>query len=505
MSIDTGVGLKNTVINFAESVLTRRIVLVGVADATKLSGGLAVDTPVRVFSAGQVGTLAGAGTMIHRLAIASENSSNGVETWIIPQAENGGDVAAEGTITVTAGTVLSGTLALYISGVRVGVTVAAGSDATAIGDAIVAAISKNSALPVTAVNVAGVVTLTSISKGAYGNDISITANLATGDSDVSGVTLAIVDMASGAGVADISLALTAMGVGDNANEIGFTALQHGYGTDTTTLNAVSAYVGEGNTLTGCYNKVNGRFFRSLNVSVADDLSAEITVSDGRKQDRANGVACVPNSPNHPIEIAATAMGAMESINANLAQGAYFNIVLPGVYSGGANWTDDYDNRDLAVKSGISPTITKSGGVVLQNVVTYYRPDEVPVANNGYRSMRNISISQNIVYLVRQYFEQDTWQNITIVKEAGRVTSAAAKRQVKDIDAVKNAVLYLGGVFVGNAWTYSNDSVVAGLAKNDSVTVRSGGTGFDYKMELVYSGEGGILDMQVEFDINFGVN
>lgn len=504
LAATTAVGLTNTVINYAESILTRKIVLIGVADATKLSGDLAVDTPIRVFSAGQVGQIAGAGSMIHRLAIASEKTSNGVETWIIPQAEGGSDVVATGTITVTTTTALSGVIPLYINGVSVPVSVVGGSDATTIADAISAAVTKNSDLPVSATNTLGVVTLTAKNKGAWGNDISITTAL-SGESAVGGVSLAIVDMASGAGVSDITTALAALGAGDNANELGFTALQHGYGNDTATLNAISQYVGEGNSQTGCYDKVNGRFFRSLVGSVANDLPAEITIADGRKLDRANGVVCVPNSPNHPIEIATTAMGAMESINANLAIGAYFNVVLPGVFPGASNWTDEFDNRDLAVKSGISPTITKSGAVVLQNVVTFYRPDDVPVANNGYRSMRNISISQNVVYIIRQYFEQENWQNITIVKDAGRVTSAAAKRQVKDIDAVKNAIFYLGGVFANAGFIFSTDSVIEGLAKADSVTLRSGGTGFDYKMELVYSGEGGILNMNVLFDINFGVN
>lgn len=500
----TTVGIRNEVINFAESILTRKIVLIGVADATKLSSGLSVDTPVRVFSAGEVGAIAGTGTMIHRLAIASEKSSQGVETWIIPQAEGGSDVASTGDITVTASSVESGTIALYINGQSVNVTVPSGSDATSIGDLIVSAIGNDSSLPVSAVNALGVVTLTSISKGVWGNEISITTNLSN-ERDVTGVTLAITDMSGGAGSADITLALTAMGIGDNANEYGFTAVQHGYGVDQITLNALSTYNGEGNSTIGCYDPINGRFFRSLNGSVANDLSAEITVSDVRTLDRTNGVLVIPNSPNHPSEFSATAMASMEFINSQRANGSYFNIVLPGVFPGATRWSDEYDARDLAVKNGISPTFIKSGSVVLQNVVTYYRPDYVPAANNGYRSMRNISLSQNVVYIVRNYFEQEEWQNITIVKDVARVTNPKIARRAKDVQVVKNALLYLGGLFEGNGMIFSLDSVIAGLAKQNSVVVRLSGSGFDYTLELVYSGEGGLLNGDVIFDINFGVN
>ena len=112
----TAVGLRNEVINPTTAILKRKIVIVGVADATKLAGDLAADTPKRVFSAEEVGVVAGAGTMIHRLAISSFAGGNGTETWIIPQAEGGSDVAATGDITITGAATESGTMALYVGG-----------------------------------------------------------------------------------------------------------------------------------------------------------------------------------------------------------------------------------------------------------------------------------------------------------------------------------------------------------------------------------------------------
>lgn len=502
-SIAAGVAVEmtNQPINPSVDTLQRKIVIIGVADATKLAGDLTADEPVRVYSAEGVGSIAGNGTMIHRLAKAVYAGSQGIETWIIPQAEGGTDVAATGTITITVTTAKSGVISLYISGARVPVSIANGATDAEIATAVAAAITAATGVPVTASAALGVVTVTSKSKGEWGNGISLALNL-NGETTPSGVTVAVTAMTGGSGVADISTALDAMGIGDNANENHYTALVHGYGDDVTTLDLISDYNGSGGAAVGCYDKLVGRFFRSLNGSVANDLSAEVTASDLRKEDRTNGIIVVPNSPNHPAEIAAIAMGVMEKENNILPQASYVDKVLPGVFAGGARWSDQYDNRDTAVRSGISPTRVKSGTVVLQNVVSYYRPDDVAPSNNGYRSMRNISISQNVAYINRRYFEQENWTNLTIVADTSKVNLPAARVKAKDVQGVKDAILYLGGEYERRGMIYSKDSVVAGLSDPNSVTIRDGFTGFDYNMRLVYSGEGLILNNSVIYDVNF---
>jgi len=324
-----------------------------------------------------------------------------------------------------------------------------------------------------------------------------------GEINETGVVVSVVPFASGTGKVNIDLILAGLGVGDSANEKDFTALIHGNGKDAVTLDALSAYNGTGLTVSGCYDRVNGRFFRSLVGSFANDLAAEISFADGRKLDRTSGVLVVPNTPNHVQEVAALAMGMMERVNSNLANGSYFEMVLPGVIAGGVRWTDQYDNRDTAVRSGISPTMAKDGAVKLQNVVTFYRPDSVPVANNGYRSMRNIAISQNVDFIIRNYFQQEAWQNISIVKDVKKVSVASYKAKARDIAGVKDALKFIAGQLESRAMIYSMDATIAGLNEADAVVVRVGGTGFDYNLKLVYSGEGGIMNSTTLFDINLG--
>lgn len=494
--------IQNAVINPASVFKTRKILITGAASAAKISGGLTAGSLVRVFSSEQVGSLCGTGTQIHRLALSTFATSNGVETWICPLDEASGGAASTGQIVFAATSAKSGTISLYINGQLVPVSIATGATATQIGAAVVAAVTKLSSLPVSAVNTTGTVAFTAKSKGAYGNLITLAKNL-NGESLPSGVTATITDMASGSGVTDIAPTLTALGSGDNRNEKGFTSFVHGEGLNSTTLDLIADYVGRGNTAIGCFDAINGRFFRSIVGDVANDLATLITTTDGRKDDRANGVLSVPNSPNHPMEFAALAMGIMEAQNAVNASASYIDLPLPGVLPGDTPWSAEYDNRDSAVKNGISPTFIDNGTVLLQNVVTFYRPDTVPVENNAYRSMRNISILQNIDYRNRSRFKADKWKNATIVKDVSRISNPTVKAKAKDIRAVKDEVLSLGDSYVKDGMIYSIDSVVAGLAKTDSVTLRAGGTGFDYKMEVVLSGEGGILNNLVLVDINFG--
>ena len=95
------------------------------------------------------------------------------EVWGLPVEEPTGAFAT-GTITVTTTTGReAGTIHLYVAGIHVPIGVGASDDATTIGTNIAAEINGNANLPVTAVNAAGVVTVTCIWTGSNGNEIDL--------------------------------------------------------------------------------------------------------------------------------------------------------------------------------------------------------------------------------------------------------------------------------------------------------------------------------------------
>jgi len=234
------------------------------------------------------------------------------------------------------------------------------------------------------------------------------------------------------------------------------------------------------------------------------LLALIALTDLRKQDRTNGVLAMPGSESHPSEFAALAMGAMEAISNNLAEQSYIDEVLSDVDLGEDRWTDTYDFRDQAVKAGISPTLVKDGAITLQNVVTFYRPDAVPQDSNGYRSMRNISIIQNILNAEKVRFSLDKWKQITIVKDTSRVTDVDSRKKARDKEDVVSEILALAGDFEKKAWIFSKDFTTQKAQSEEIVTLRLNGSGFDSIFPLILSGEGGILNMTTEFDVSLAV-
>lgn len=501
--------MENVQLQPTAEVVPRKILLVGTGDPATEAGN-ALDTPILVTSPEDVANQTGFGFMLHRLAIQAYLGSGGVETWMIQQAEDGAAVQAAGELDFTGSTgVLSGTLALYVVGIRVPVTITAAMTVENIADAVVAAITANDDLPVTAVKVAVTfeVTITAKSGGPWGNDIDLDFNLLSTDVTPTGVVAAVsVATASGAGIPDIQDALDALGTGDGANEAFFTdAPIHGYGQDTTTLDAIANYVGQGNTQIGLWDPIVHRPFRSLvgdTVAGSGGLSALIALGDGRKQDRANGVIAVPDSPNHPAEIAAQTLGHIARVSNDRPERNYLGILLIGILPGekANRWTSEFNDRDTAVKAGVSPTIVKSGAVYLQNIVSFYHPDNVPVTSNGFREMRNIAILQNVAYNWAANFESANWQGKTIVSDVNKVSNINARLGAVDTDTYRNDANALLRSFEENAWLYDADFSIANLV----ITPRVGGDGFDAVIKLILSGMVNIINSRIQFDISLAV-
>jgi phage tail sheath gpL-like len=504
-----GSGVDNVVFQPSAEVLPRKILIIGTYDPAKVA--VTDEVPVLVTSPADVGSQFGFGFMVHRLALKAALGSQGIETWIQPQAEVGGAAASAGELDWAGSTgVLAGTLYLYIAGDVIPVTITDAMTVEEISDAVVAAVNADLDTPVIATKTAVTfeTVLTAKSKGPEGDNIDISLNLGVGETTPTGITVAITAMTGGSGLPTIADALDALGTGDNANEAGFTDVIHGYGQDTTTLDAISTYVGAGDDFTGSYAKTVARPFRTMAGDVAAGsagLTALIVISDARLTDRSQGIVAVPGSQSEPNEIAAQTVGHMARINNVRAEESYNNITLIGVQPGDKadRWTVDYDDRDTAVKSGISPTLVQNGVVTLQNVVTFYRPASVPVSSNGYREMVNISKTQNILNSQKVTFQAEKWQNIAIVTDVTKVTNPNSRQKARDVNSVLDDLVLLVRSWAANAWIADADFTINKLkADSTLVTIRTGGDGFTIKTPVVYSGIGNIYDVTTLYDISF---
>ncbi len=501
----TGVGVKNIPRSPSATDLPRKILIVGAYDETTKTS-VVEDVAQLATSAAYVGDITGYGFELHRLALAAERGGDGVETWFVPVAENGAGVKATCTLTLTVTTALAGTLYLYIAGDQVRVNVTAGITDANLALAIVAAVTADTSLPVTAAAVAEVVTFTSKQACASALEIIVTTGpaLERQNEDIpGGVSMVITSMADGAGVSDYATALANLGEGDAANEDYFTDCVQGNGVDTTTLDVILAYVGIGDQNLGTYKNTAARpmiWYLGDNAASAAGLAALIVISDARLTDRAHGLLPAPGSPVPPNELAAQYCGICARRKQELSSGGFggqpMNGVIPGIRS--ERWTVDYDERNTAVAAGLGTTHVVDGVVQVSDSVTFYRPASIPVDSNAYAEISNVGKIQNITNSLKTFFQLN-YSSFTVVADVAKVVGAAARANAKDLKTVLADCTAFAVLFEGKAWIYSAESTIELLDKDDRIALRGDGKGFTIKYPVLLSGVGKIIDLEVHVD------
>jgi phage tail sheath gpL-like len=132
------------------------------------AGNWTVNTLYAVPDEATVITGGGTGSPIHRACRKFRQVNRDAKLWaVVYNASSGGSPAtATGTIVITGPATADGNFDVIVAGVRCSTGFQSGDDATAIGDAVAAAINGQTHLPVTAANVTGTVTLTARIAGA---------------------------------------------------------------------------------------------------------------------------------------------------------------------------------------------------------------------------------------------------------------------------------------------------------------------------------------------------
>ncbi len=153
---------------------TQRTLIIGQQlDSATLS---TPNIPALEASASTVGGLCGYGSILHNMMAAYLANDTAGEIYILPIADGDDLVAASGTIAITTPPTAAGTVALYIGGTRIQISVTSTDTVSVIASDLATAINAATALPLTASASAGVITLTAKNKGALGNDIDIRLN-----------------------------------------------------------------------------------------------------------------------------------------------------------------------------------------------------------------------------------------------------------------------------------------------------------------------------------------
>jgi phage tail sheath gpL-like len=519
-SLARGRGVSVNNVSFGPSVENKlmKVLLFGTALAANTSGGTYTSLKrQRVYSADEVGKLAGYGSCVHRAAIAAfRGNQSKTEVAVILQAEAGGAAAAAGTFAVTHVITANGNLYLYVDGDRYEIPCTTADTATTIGDKIVAALAANPDCPVTGINTLGSVALTAKNKGTLGNDIDISCNQRAGEFYPAAFTATITPMATGSGDPTIAASLTALGVGDLANYEGDTHFVVCFDRlDATIMPALSVYNGTANEVEGCYLDTVGRPFTAWWGDTdpgTNALTAAAAIGTTyRETDKTNILITRPNSSVNPTMLAAGAAGANAAMAQYRPEESNGGKILSSVETGPlatlaaatGDWSTEYENRDTAVKSGISTTVNQNGVVKIDNLVTLYHPTTISAYSNCYRLVNNLWKVANMVKAWRDLLTSDAFDGITIVADVRKVTNQVSKQKVMDRDCLFSYVCSMVNEFEKRAWIYSAADTLD-VMKSDLdayIVLRAGGLGWDVIQPTILSGSSEILTVQIKVDAN----
>ena len=223
----------NSQANSATSTMPRLIV----AQVNDDSTAAEVGQLTLVSSLALAVSIGGRGSMLAQMYDTWRRIDPAGEVWCLPVKGTGAKAA--GKVTITGAATESGVLSVYVGGVRVRAVVGSGATPAEVGAALAAAVTAAD-LPVSAVNAAGVVTLTCKWSGESGNDIALQVNRLgrnNGESTPAGLTVALSAMAGGAGSPEVAGLLASLG--DEPFEFICSPW-----TDATSLNAWQEFMGD---------------------------------------------------------------------------------------------------------------------------------------------------------------------------------------------------------------------------------------------------------------------
>jgi phage tail sheath gpL-like len=387
-----------------------RVLVLGQRRST---GTVAKDTLTLVPSTASGRTYFGRGSFIANTITVLKAAYPGAEVWAIAQDDDGAGVAASGTLTVTASGALSGTIYLYIAGKLVTVGVTAGDAQNDIATAIAAAINADGDLPVTATALTNAVTVTCRHKGVLGNKIDLRLNYygeAGGEVLPSGVSIAVVSMASGTTEPDLDNTIAAM------TDQAFDTIVCPYSIAAQLIDLKAELASRWSATRMVYGHVCG----AVSSSFADLITFGTSTA---QNDPHVTVIGYTGSPTPPWEVSAslgalTAEHQMDADESTLAQG-FTSLPLYGMKPPTAGSEFTVSERDSLLSYGIATYTVNGGSCYLSRARTTYRTDSSGSPDGAFYDQRTLAILQRIIRSDRAAFLRD-FAGAVLVDDATRV-------------------------------------------------------------------------------------
>lgn len=372
-----------------------RLLLVGHKNA---GAALADNVPVRCNDPAEAITLAGKGSMLAEMTIASRLNAPGQDIWLLPVPASG--AAEVRTVTIGAPPAAGGYAVLAVGDEPVALTINAGDTAAQVATALAAALNAYqngltlSALPWTAGAASNVVTLTARHAGAIFGLADISVPIVQGGNAFAGI-LTFATTTPGSGLPDLSAGLAALG--DDPFDWVVSPFS-----DSTNMGRYVAWLSD----------VAGRWAWNRQayghvITLAEGSSGTLT-SFGLAYDSRH-VTTIPRlaggGHGTPPWVFAAAMAARmvpwlsDGVTGNVSRNQT-GLAVEGVSPprDRSKWLNDFATRDAFLGSGLSTwTIRADGTVTVDKAVTMQRTDGLGNVDTTFRDLQAIG---QLVYALR---------------------------------------------------------------------------------------------------------
>jgi len=282
------------------------------------------------------------------------------------------------------------------------------------------------------------VDLTARWKGTTGNEITVA--IEDNDEDA-GITYAVVQPTGAAGTHATNFATALAAIGEYWDTI----LVNLYGSET--FETIETFNGRPDVDTGGTGRWNAGVVKPLvaiSGSTEDDKDTLKTLMADRKLDLTNALGVAPLSPGYSFEVAAnfTYLAATTFNNTphRTCSGKYLPD-MPDPLDTAGEATDDIGDmadivvRDELVKAGCSTvTYTPSTGYIVEDFVTFRRPDDQDPLNVDFKEVRSLlGIDFNVRYNYKLAVENNLIDKTLLPDDAVvSVTGTAKPKEVKSM-------------------------------------------------------------------------
>lgn len=418
------------------------------------NGTATANEPVLVESQAQIRQLCGTGSMLANMALRYVTRDPFGPCYLLPLEDDDSAVEATGKITVAGPATTSGTLTVYIGGMRVQCGVTSGDTAAQIAANLAASITATQDIPVTAAAATGVVTLTSIGAGAAFNDIDIRTNYlgtAGGEFDVPGVTLTITAMSGGTGNPSLDAALA------NLSDMGMDFICCPY-TDTASLDSLKNFLADDVGRWSWEQMIYGGAFAAYRGT----LGACTTFGQARN-DQHMSIVAFNDSPD-PAWIWATEAMAASASSLRVDPGLplqYINTTLqaPPIAS---RWT--LGERNTLLYDGMSTfRVGDDGTVIVERMCTTYQKNAAGAPDNSYLDVETMYglmfVARDLTnYLLTRYARKKLVSDTTTILYGSNCVNAPLikasvineYRALEQQGYVQNSTTFAQNVVVENA-------------------------------------------------------